>query len=137
MVNDAIHAAVKRALINDGWSILSEHFRMQLGRYKLFADLAAERTLAAERNGRKILIEIKSFSGRSYIKELQQALGQYRMYLDAVELTKLGYDVYLAVGREVYDEFLSHPEIEHLLQRNQVRLVIIHLEQAKVTKWIN
>jgi hypothetical protein len=59
MANDTIHEAVKQALIHDGWAILAEHFRMQLGRFKLFADLAAERTLAAERNGRKILVEVK------------------------------------------------------------------------------
>lgn len=53
------------------------------------------RAVAIERDGRKILVEIKSFSGRSSICELQQAIGQYRMYVDVVELTELGYEVYL------------------------------------------
>lgn len=76
MAKDAIHEAVKKAITDDRWKILADPFRMDYGSYRLFADLAAERTLAAERDGRKIIVEIKTFSERSFIKAFQQALGQ-------------------------------------------------------------
>ena len=45
----------------------------------LFADLGAERPLAAERAGRKIVVEVKSFLSPSPIHDLKSALGQYEL----------------------------------------------------------
>ncbi|MEM7132494.1 MAG: element excision factor XisH family protein [Chloroflexota bacterium] len=137
MAKDLIHDNVKQALLNDGWTILDEHVRLDFGRYKLFADLSIERTLAVERDGRKILVEIKSFSERSLMRALQQAIGQYRMYVDVVELTHLEYEVYLAVSKDVYDEFLSDNVIQQLIQRNGIQLIVINLEHERVIQWIN
>ena len=44
-------------------------------------DLGADYLLAAEKNGEKIAIEIKSFLGKSAITEFHSALGQYRISL--------------------------------------------------------
>jgi hypothetical protein len=47
---------------------------------KLYADLAAERPIAAERGGQKIVVEVKSFVGTSKLQDLKEALGQYDIY---------------------------------------------------------
>ena len=47
---------------------------------RVFADLGAERVVAAEGNGEKIAVEIKSFLGRSIMDDLKAALGQYVLY---------------------------------------------------------
>ncbi len=40
------------------------------------ADLASERFIGAEKGLRRILVEVKSFVGRSDVKDLQEAIGQ-------------------------------------------------------------
>lgn len=46
----------------------------------MYIDLGAESIAAAEREGQKIAIEIKSFLGASSISEFHTALGQYFNY---------------------------------------------------------
>jgi hypothetical protein len=49
---DEYHKAVKNALIKDGWTITDDPFTLDFEDVTLFADLAAERTLATNPNGR-------------------------------------------------------------------------------------
>lgn len=55
---------------------------LKAGKRDLHVDLGAERnTLAAERAGVKIGVEIQSFAAESDVRSLQQATGQLLMYL--------------------------------------------------------
>ena len=62
---DLYHDAVKQALIKEGWTITADPYRIQFQELDLYADLAAELPIAAERQGQKIVVEVKSFVGRS------------------------------------------------------------------------
>jgi hypothetical protein len=53
---DKIHNAVKNALVKDGWDITDDPYTIRYEEMTLQADLAAERTIAAERAGRKIVV---------------------------------------------------------------------------------
>jgi hypothetical protein len=75
---DLYHDAVKAALIKNNWAILADPYRIQYKDVDLSADLAAERPLAVEREGQKIVVEIKSFVGRSLMTDFHLAVGQYR-----------------------------------------------------------
>ncbi|HEX9930995.1 MAG TPA: element excision factor XisH family protein [Pyrinomonadaceae bacterium] len=44
------------------------------------ADLGAERIFAAEREGSKIVVEVKVFGGASKTSDLEKALRQYDLY---------------------------------------------------------
>ena len=46
---DVIHDAVKNALIKEGWTITDDPFTIRYEDALLYADLAAERVLAAQR----------------------------------------------------------------------------------------
>ncbi|MGC1528545.1 MAG: element excision factor XisH family protein [Phormidesmis sp.] len=48
---DLYHDAVKAALIKDNWAVLADPFRIQYKDIDLYADLAAERPIAVERDG--------------------------------------------------------------------------------------
>lgn len=62
---DTYHHAVKNALLKDGWTITADPYLIKYEDAELYADLAAEKPIAAERQGQKIVVEIKSFIRRS------------------------------------------------------------------------
>lgn len=84
---DLIHNAVKNALTKDGWVITDDPYVIQYRRITLYADLGAERPIAVEREGQKLIIEVKSFVGTSKIQDLKEAPGQYDIYRYLLEET--------------------------------------------------
>jgi len=77
---DIYHNAVKSALIDDGWSITHDPYRIEYGGKDAYVDLGAERAqldvvLAAKRGTTTIAVEIKTFTGLSVLTDLQQAIG--------------------------------------------------------------
>jgi hypothetical protein len=71
---DIYHNNVKSALIKDGWAITHDPLRLEWGGKDMFVDLGAEQLIGAQRAGRKIAIEVKSFVGRSDVDDLEKAL---------------------------------------------------------------
>ncbi|MEZ4869803.1 MAG: element excision factor XisH family protein [Caldilineaceae bacterium] len=136
MAKDLIHDAVKEALKNDGWTITHEQYSIRYKTLKLAVDLAAERTLAAERAGRKIAVEVKSFLSPSPVQDLKLAFGQYVIYLSVLEVTEPDRKLYLAVNHVVYQEFLSQEAIELIRRRFQVAVVVIDITRQEVIQWI-
>ena len=55
---DLYHDAIKNALIKDGWVITADPYLIRYKDVDLFADLAAEKPIAAERQGKKIVVEV-------------------------------------------------------------------------------
>lgn len=102
MAKDLIHDAVKKALKNDGWTVTHEQYSVRYKTLKLTVDLAAERTIAAERAGRKIAVEVKSFLSPSPVQDLKLAFGQYVVYLGILEVIEPERKLYLAVNHTVY-----------------------------------
>jgi hypothetical protein len=60
-------------LVKDGWTITHNPFFIQFEDITVQTDLGAERTIAAELNGNKIAVEIKSFLRPSNISEFETA----------------------------------------------------------------
>jgi hypothetical protein len=137
MARDIIHHAVKNALIKEGWTITHDPFRVDYEELTLFADLAAERALANEQYERKIVLEIKSFVGRSFVEDLQRALGQYLIYRDLLRETSPEYRVYLAFRQEVYEEFFGQKAVQLIVRAHQLNLLIVNVTVEEVVKWIN
>ena len=75
MAKDIIHDQVKNALIKDGWTITHEPFTITYEGEPVYADLGAERSFIAERDGAKVLVEIKSFLNPSAIHDSKKHWG--------------------------------------------------------------
>jgi len=88
MAKDFYHNHVKTALEKDGWKI------------------------AAEKGGKKIAVEIKSFLSRSTISEFHRAVGQFVDYYAALELHEPKRILYLAVPEETYNSFFTKRVIQ-------------------------
>jgi hypothetical protein len=52
---DIYHNAVKNALLKDGWTITADPYFIKYEDAELYADLAAEKPIAAEREKEEIL----------------------------------------------------------------------------------
>jgi XisH protein len=105
---DKFHDVVKAALQKDGWQITHDPLVLRVqGIADLYVDLGAENSIAADRQGEKIAVEIKSFIGTSTISEFHSAIGQFINYRYALELQEPERVLYLAVPLTIYNVFLS------------------------------
>ena len=101
--HDIYHETVKRALQKDGWTITHDPFRVTIGKKRIEADLAAERLISAEKGPRKIVVEVKSFVGKSDVKDLEQAIGQYVVYRELMNELGIDRELFLAVPSHTYN----------------------------------
>ena len=134
---DSYHEAVKNALIKDGWTITFDPYPIKYEEVKLLADLAGEKKISATREGQQIVIEIKSFLSRSPMREFETALGQYLIYQTFLSLTHPVYKVYLAISKKIYQKFFTKVVIELILQKYQVLLVVVDINEEEIIKWIS
>lgn len=134
---DIYHDAVKNALIKDNWTITADPYRIKYKDAELFADLSAEKPIAAEQNGRKIVVEIKSFISPSLMRDFELALGQYVLYRNLINLTEPEYKVYLAIKDSIYENFFKRDSIQTVTSLNQILLIVVDTEKEEITKWIN
>lgn len=106
---DTYHDSVKQALIKDGWTITDDPLHLRWGLKDMYVDLGASKLLAAQKDTRKIAVEVKTFSGRSEMDDREKALGQYVLYLDVMTELKPERLLYLALPNWVYASLFEEP----------------------------
>ena len=129
------HDAVRDALIADGWTITDDPLTVRYGNRRVYVDIGAERTLAAERDGRRIAIEIQSFVGDSHMDSLHHAVGQYCVYRVLLARTKANRELYLAVTEGVYSEALSDQIGQAVIADLDIKLLIFDASNRRVVEW--
>lgn len=134
---DIYHDSVKSSLEKDLWTITDDPLKLTIGSRSLYIDLGADRLLAAEKEQEKIAVEVKSFIGLSPINDLENALGQYIIYQDVLQLTDPERVLYLAVREEVYNDFFTEEIGKLLLNNKRLKLIVFDPETQEVTKWIS
>ncbi|MEO1182260.1 MAG: element excision factor XisH family protein [Cyanobacteria bacterium J06636_28] len=133
---DAFHPVVKRALQNDGWLITHDPFAIKVGTVDMAIDLGAERLVAAERNGEKIAVEIKSFlASASAISEFHTALGQFINYRGALKRKEPNRTLYLAVPNRIFESFFQLEFPQAIIEENQVKLIVYDVQQEVIVSW--
>lgn len=133
---DLYHSTVKQALVHDGWTITHDPYRLSIEEKRLYADLGADRVLAADRGVQKIVVEVKSFLGVSDVKDLEQALGQYVLYQHVLEIVEPERDLYLAISTHVYESLFTIEMGKLLLQKGTLKLLVFDAENEVITQWI-
>lgn len=133
---DTFHPLVKTALQKDGWTITDDPLHLRLGGViDMYIDLGAEKVIAAEKAGRKIAVEIKSFLGASTVAEFHLALGQFMNYRYALEDVDPERTLYLAVPQDIYAEFFTLAFIQSVVRRSQLNLLIYAVETEEIVQW--
>ena len=133
---DAFHEVVKTALQKDGWLITHDPYPLQAGTFDLAIDLGAEKVIAAEREGWKIAVEIKSFLRPSKISEFYGALGQFIAYRSALNSQDPQRVLYLAVSSDIYERFFATSFIQGLVVQNQLLLLIYDIDGEVIERWL-
>ena len=133
---DIYHDTVKRALQKDGWTITHDPFPMQIGRKRLSADLGAERLINAEKGTQKIVVEVKSFVGRSDVRDLEQALGQYILYREVLNEMRSDRNLYLAISQPAFKSVFTIELGQVLLKNLSVKLIVFDEKSEAILQWI-
>lgn len=102
----------------------------------LFIDLAAEKVFSAEKGGRKIAVEIKSFVSLSEIEDLKNALGQYVLYKNALLLSEPDRELFLAIREAVFVKLFNEPDAKFLLRNENLRIIVFNALSEEIIEWI-
>ena len=133
---DIYHDHVRNALIKDGWTITNDPFILEFKGLRLYADLGAEKPIAAEKEGHKIVVEIKVFNSPSPISELEKAIGQYGIYRTFLKQGSPDRHIFLAIAQDVYEDFFKQPAIETIITDHQISLLVFNPQSEEVVLWI-
>lgn len=133
---DRYHSSCKNALIKDGWIITHDPLRLQWGTKDMYVDLGAEEIVTAQKEGRKIAVEIKSFVGASELNDIENALGQYCVYRSVMTRTEPNRKLYLAVHNEVYVDIFKGDLGQLILEDYQISLLIFDMKREVILQWI-
>jgi len=137
MAKDIIHDHVKNALIKDGWTITHEPFTIDYEGDTVYADLSAEKVIAAKRADEQIVVEIKSFLNPSAIQDFKEALGQYLIYRELISEIVPHYKPILAISEIVYFRSFQRPIIKLMVERYKIALLVVNVTKEEVGLWIN
>jgi hypothetical protein len=134
---DIYHQAVKQALINDGWVITHDPFPIYYGRRRGYVDLGAEEgSLAAEKEGRKIAVEVKSFVSDSIVADIEQAVGQYLVYRSWLRRLEPSRELFLAVSYVVAADAFDDMAGQALIEDYQLRIIVVDMTHKEIVQWI-
>lgn len=104
---------------------------------QLFADLAAEKLIAAEKDKRRIVVEIKTFKSPSLITELERAVGQYGIYRTLLKQAPPEREIYLAIDEETYENFFQQLAIQTIINDPRIKLIIFESNSEEILQWIS
>lgn len=133
---DIYHDTVKNALIKDGWTITDDPFKIEYEDVLLKADLGAEKIFAAEKDSRKIVVEIKVFGGLSFFYELHNATGQYCNYRALMAETNPEREIWLAVPLEIFQSQFQRKATRKIISDLQIKIVVYDIKNEVIAEWV-
>lgn len=134
---DLYHDSCVHALQKDGWKITHDPLTIEVGKTDLLIDLGAERIVAAEREGEKIAVEIKSFVKLSLVQDLKEAVGQFILYAGALTESpeNVGRVLYLAIRDETYEAVFNEAIGQMLLRHTHLPMIVFNASREEITQW--
>ena len=133
---DSTHDVVKIAMLKEGWPITHDPYFVRFGDIDFFIDLGAEKVIAAEKDGEKIAIEIKTFSSPSPMTDFHAALGQFMNYRLALLHEDRERSLYLAVPLDTYESFFLLPFGQAAIHHYHLSLIVYSIAAEEVVTWI-
>ena len=129
MAKDLFHQTVKQALIKEGWTITQDPLTIRIDRVRLEIDLGSEKVFAAEKDGQKIAVEIKSFINPSNVNDFHNALGQFLSYRLALQMTEPQRVLYLAVPIDIFNTFFQERFTKAAIRKYALNIIACNPNQ--------
>lgn len=133
---DSLHFSLRQTLEKDGWTITADLLILVLEQVVLRADLAAEKTFAAEKEGRKIAIEVKDFTAVSGVSELEKTMGQLQLYQWALEVQEPERLLFLAISQMAYLRYFQKPLFQLAVRRNKINVLVYDPGEEVIVQWL-
>ena len=133
---DIYHDIVKNALIKDGWTITHDPLTLSFGDKDIYVDIGAEQPIGAEKDGKKIAVEVKSFVGKSDVDDLEKAIGQYVVYQDVLLETEPERVLYMAVPETAFLGIFSGRLGQLIIKRQKLKLIVFNPSREVTLQWI-
>jgi hypothetical protein len=130
---DHYHDTVKRALVNDGWVILREHYPIRVALKRVWIDLSAEK----EDSSAVALIEVKDFEDAGSVESLRDAIGQYALYRTAMKYAKLdNISLFLAIPQAAFAGIFASPLGKLTVSEMGINLIVFNPETEEIEQWL-
>lgn len=133
---DKYHNVVKKALINDGWTITDDPYKIKADSRIIRIDLGAERLIGAQKANEKIAVEIKSFLKKSQITAFYEALGQTTYYKTLLKDNDPKRLLFLAIPLRAYKGIFSEPYVKKIMTESNIYLIVYDIYKEKIISWI-
>lgn len=133
---DIYHDTVVRSLIADGWRITDDPLWLSYGGRNVYIDLGADQPIGAEKEGQKIAVEIKSFTGESDVHELSESIGQYNMYRNLLAEVDPRRMLWLAIPSYAYDGIFREQIGQLMTDRERLNIIVFDEIQEHMRQWI-
>jgi len=98
--------------------------------------LGAEKIFAAEKDERKIVVEIKIFGGLSFFYELHNATGQYCNYRVLLNETNPEREIWLAVPLSIYQSEFQKKATQKIIAGLKIKILVYEPEEEVIAEWI-
>jgi hypothetical protein len=132
---DACHMQVVHALEKAGWQVAPKPFVLFSPINTLFADIEAHRIV----NGfeeEMIVVEAKCFQDTgNQMPDLYNAIGQYLIYQNLLQQRGINSSLYLAIPSKVYYGIFE-PLASSIIRKNQIKIVIVNLDDEVIEQWL-
>jgi hypothetical protein len=132
---DIFPEAVRKGLEKEGWVITDDPLKLQVGGVEMYVDLEAEKIIAAEKDGQKIAVEVKSIIDLSNIFGFHTAIEKFIDYRVALEEQYPDRTLYLAVPLATYQTFFSLQFIQTVVQRLKVKVIVYDPANEVIWQW--
>ena len=136
MAKDIFHEHVKEALIKDGWRITHDPLKIAFKGKNIEIDLGAEPIFGAQREGKEIAVEVKSFVEKSLMYAFHKALGQFINYRRILKKTDANRTIFLAVPVDVFKDFFEHPFGKDAIEEEDLKVIVFDPMEKTIVAWI-
>lgn len=136
MARDKFHYEFRQALEREGWTVTDDPLTFKVVTIMVQIDLGAEKLIAAELAGQKIAVEIKTFSQKSFINALYEAVWKYIVYRKALQLKEPERTLYLAIPDDIFQEYRDEPIIKGVFEDEKINFILYEPESQSIMSWI-
>lgn len=133
---DLFHDIVKQAITRAGWKVTNDPlFVPTAGGVNFFIDIGAEHIIEAEKEGKQIAIEVKSFNQDSASYSFYEILGQYLVYEEALKEQPQTMPLYIAIASLGYEKLIDTPIFKRMIEKHGLKFIIIEPQTQTIDSW--